>query len=320
MTHEFMYSLSGYRNMVRMSSFKYILVEGPSDKRFLMYLIREIFGPRNDIKIHSAHQIQANTPMGNREKVEDICEKIGKWKYAQRFVGFVDREFREFDTENGIKDLIGKSKVIGRLIWSRGHSVENYFFNFTTLSRSLRDHSVTLYFDEALNLFKENIEQILKEACAIGLAAWKCNLLTPVRRSITNWNLIEFSTLGLTINTAKWIDFLVTKQKIKQEVALTLIDDFQKWSLIVSKTDFNTIKWLCDGHTGMAFIWAAFARCVFEVCQNSGSGDPRREAINVLRADEMVRCNGCASEWAFQATKKACEYPVDIFVLLGIAE
>ena len=116
MTNEFMYSPSGYRNMVRMSSFKHILVEGPSDKRFLMYLIREIFGQRSDIRIHSAQQIQTTVKMGNREKVEDICEKIGKWKYSKRFVGFVDREFRGFDTEREIKDLIGKSNVIGRLV------------------------------------------------------------------------------------------------------------------------------------------------------------------------------------------------------------
>jgi hypothetical protein len=56
MTDELKYEPSDYRNMVRMSSLKHILVEGEDDKRCLMYLIEEIFGERNDIEIHGAYQ------------------------------------------------------------------------------------------------------------------------------------------------------------------------------------------------------------------------------------------------------------------------
>ncbi len=325
MTDERMYDPSAYRKMVRMSSLKYILVEGPDDKRCLMYLMEELFDEGNNIEIHGAYQILSDTEagyrdkIGNREKIEEMCQKVGKLEYASRFVGFVDREFRDFDLESDIKDLVGKHNMIDRLVWSRGHSIENYFFDFAVLARPLRHHSVTLYYKDALGLFKQNMEQVLREACAIGLAAWKCSSLECVRGSIADWEILEMSASGLSIDTEKWMQNLIAKQKMRHEDAQNLKEAFQKWSLKVSVIDFNVVRWLCDGHIGLTFIWTAFARCVFEISKKSGQRDPGKEARRVLRSDETVRFNACASEWAFQAVTQACDYPIDIFTVLGIS-
>src|SRR5579859_489831 len=254
MTDESMYAPSVYRKMVSMSPLKYILVEGDYDKRCLMYLVEEIFGERDDIQIHGAHQIRSDTgakdrgKVGNREKVEEIAQMIGTWegKYAERFVGFVDREFRGFDLDGEIQDLIGKHNIVDRLVWSKGHSVENYFFDFTVLARPLRHHSVTLFFKDALALFKQHIEQILRIACAIGLAAWKCNLLKRIRGSVADWSIVELSASGLSINIKEWMHNLTTKQKLSHEDALNLKEAFQEWSIKVSASDFSTVRWLCD--------------------------------------------------------------------------
>jgi hypothetical protein len=246
--------------------------------------------------------------------------KIGKSEYASRFVGFVDREFREFDLESEIQDLVGKHNIIDRLVWSRGHSIENYFFDFAVLARPLRHHSVTLYYRDALDLFQQNIEQILREVCAIGLAGWKCKSLKHVRSSVADWNIVERSASGFSINTEKWMDFFIKERNMRYEDALNLKEAYQEWSMKVSGIDFNIVRWLCDGHTGLAFIWAAFARCVFEASKKSDQGDPRKEASKVLRADKTVRFNVCASEWASQVVKQSCEYPEDIFAILGISK
>ena len=282
MTEALDYSPAGYRNMIRMSSFKHILVEGKDDKRSLVYLIQDFFGKRPDIKIHGAHQIRFGSDIGNRERVEVICESLKDEGCAKRFVGFVDREFREFDLSEDINDLINKHNIIGRLIWSRGHSIENYYFDFTVLRRSLRHHSVTEHFDDALSLFEQNLEQILKLACAIGLAAHERSLLRPTRSSI-DWKILDFNASSLDVNTTGWLKALIKKQKIRNEDADALIGAFQVWLGKISKTDLNIIRWLCHGHIGLTFIWAAYARCVFEVCQRAKCVDPRREANNVLK-------------------------------------
>jgi Protein of unknown function (DUF4435) len=327
MTDERVYAPTEYRKMVRMSLPKYILVEGEDDKRCLMYLVEEVFGEIEGLEIHGAYQIlygaeaKDQEKIGNREKVEEMAQIIGTWEDedAGRFVGFVDREFRDFDFQSGIKDLLGKHNVIDRLVWSRGHSIENYFFDFAVLFRPLRHHSVTSYYKDALDLFKQNMEQILKEACAVGLAAWKCHLLEPVRGSVADWEIVEMGDTGIALNIVEWMHILTTKQKIRYEDALSLKEAFLEWSVKVSAIDFDTVRWLCDGHTGLTFLWAAFARCVFEVSKESGRGDPRQVAKRVLKSEKTVRFNACASEWAFQVSKNSCEHPVDIFTILGIS-
>src|SRR6266566_3898421 len=109
MTDELIYNRAGYRNMVKMSKFKYILVEGRDDKIALLYLIYELFGKRPDLRVHGAYQIQfgsESSSIGNRERVEEIAESIGSKKFGKRFVGFVDREFRGYNFKNGIEDKI----------------------------------------------------------------------------------------------------------------------------------------------------------------------------------------------------------------------
>src|SRR5437660_10174463 len=166
MTDHFAYTPAVYRTMVRMSKFKYILVEGRDDIIVFKYLIEEFLGKRSDIRFHGAHQIRFDSGIGNRERVENIVESLKGKKYAKRFVGFVDREFRGFDLDNEIKDVIGKHNVTDRLIWSRGHSLENYYFDFSSLRRPLRHFSMTPHFDDALDLFEQNFEHIITLACS----------------------------------------------------------------------------------------------------------------------------------------------------------
>src|SRR2546421_1849640 len=317
------YTPAGYRNMVKMSKFKFILVEGKDDKTTFKYLTEELFGKRPDIIVKGAHEIRFGSnienredDIGNRERVEIIAESIKNKKYAKRFVGFVDREFRGFTLDNEIKDVIGKHNVTDRLIWSRGHSLENYYFDFSSLRRPLRHFSMTPHFDDALDLFEQNFEQIIRLACSVGLAGMKCGMLQYVKRSI-DWTVLEFNTLDLTINTANWRRIL-NQKRIKSEDVNTIIETFQKLLEKLLITNFNVVRWICHGHIGITVIWAAYARCVFEVCQRLGNEDPRSEAINVIRANETVRCNGCASEWAQQALNKSCEYPAEIFNLLEL--
>src|SRR5712692_10193652 len=98
---------------------------------------------------------------------------------------------------------------------------------------------------------------------------------------------------------------------MSNEAAQSLIVSFQMWLEKLSEIDFSILRWLCHGHIGIAFIWAAYAMCVWEVSQRSGSKDSLHEARNVLKAEETVRCNGCASAWAEHARRRLCEYPVE---------
>ena len=70
---------------------------------------------------------------------------------------------------------------------------------------------------------------------------------------------------------------------------------------------------------GDMWLSTAYARCVLEVSQRSGSRDPLNAARNVVKAEETARCNGCASARAEHAQRKPCEYPKEIFAYLDVS-
>jgi hypothetical protein len=109
---------------------RHILVEGRDDKRIFELLLRELChtDEKSQILVDSAEAFVECHPE-NRETVEDICNKITGEAYSDRLVAFVDREFREFDFPQ-LLDRVDGHKISGQLVWSRGHSIENYFFDF----------------------------------------------------------------------------------------------------------------------------------------------------------------------------------------------
>src|SRR5579859_5532046 len=97
------YEPEDYTALLEMSSKKVLLVEGRTDKRLFQILLDEIFIkvrqtiPLDSIIIDSAEDlIKVDNAPSNRQKVELVCRSIQKTPLANKLIGFVDREFREF--------------------------------------------------------------------------------------------------------------------------------------------------------------------------------------------------------------------------------
>ena len=134
-------------NLVRMSKDSHILLEGSQDKAFFDILCQAVgvisLGVNfqsPSVAITTAEVIKSDsTILGNRDKVEKVSELIRGQPFQCRFVGFVDREFREFKFAKSIRDEVRAQRCVGRLIWSRGHSIENYMFDFDVIKEPLHD-------------------------------------------------------------------------------------------------------------------------------------------------------------------------------------
>lgn len=311
------YDLTGYRNMLRMSTFKRVLVEGKSDKILLKMLFNEMLGRAHGIQIDTAENIAFSHAVGNREKVEIICESIRNTKYGERIVGFVDREFREFDLHNRIVDLLSSHKITGRVIWSRGHSIENYYFDLSILRRPLRTFATTTYFDSALDLFEQLFVPTMQIACAAGLTGYEQSVLNPIKASF-DWTVLEIDANSVKINVDKWQQSL-RRLKIQENTIGSIVSSYHQWLERTTKADFTVVKRACHGHIGLSVIWSAYAKCVHEVCAITGTSHSQNEARNVLKAEESVRFNACAENWITHVCQNNSEYPVEILQLLGIA-
>lgn len=315
---------SDYRIMLKFSHNKHLLVEGKNDKRLFQYLIDEVFNRstqnilKDSIDIDTAEDLVETEIASNREKVEMICEDIDKASYKDKLVGFVDREFREFEKTNYLKDNLNNHNTLGRVIWSRGHSSENYYFDFDILREPLREHSDIDYFSQALDLFKTVLSSTIRTACAISLAAEELRKIKKVKKSIT-WEIVEIASSQIHVKLNLLKQALVNIHSFTEEDAELFVERFKSWSKSVEKADFSCIRWMSHGHIGFSLIWAVYGRCVFETCQSNGIENAKSEVAKVFKFNENQRFLACANTWVRKALDNQCDYPLEVLILLGLS-
>jgi hypothetical protein len=319
------------RNSIISGKNKHILVEGRDDK----YLIERLWNDfssqsklnnLNEILVDSAENLikgdQTNPSFNNRQKVELIASSVIGKSYADSFVGFVDRELHKFewDYESSpeLQDFLNTHEVIQRLVLSRGHSIENYVFDFSILCEVLECLSTTVYAHQATELFKESFQSSLREACSIGLAATKAQVLSRANSTI-DWQILELllqlNPIEVNFKIDEWIQRLIARGiSSSQEQNLRLYYPIYKEQ--VSRASISLIRWICHGHIGYDFLRAIYERCIIEVCPNTRDKAKELSGISWVAKDKLLY--SFINSWIKKTLQEKCEYPVAIFELLGV--
>ncbi len=312
------YNPSGYKNYIRMSKMQHLLVEGKDDKQFFKLLLNELLPTDHEssmnINIDIAEDlIEFEQVFGNREKVEKICEGM---EDNPKLTGFVDREFRDFNIRDCmIQDELADHRMRGRLVWSRGHSVENYFFDFTILRNPLHDLSAVENFDNALDLFEHVFDQSIKMACAVSLVGREFKKIKVIK-DIIHCNLIEINSSSLIEIKFEYLKSKLKEKKIPTDEIDQIIKSLKDWiSEIENNIDLQNIRWCCHGHIGMSFIWAVYSQCVVKTC----TGSSEQVIASMYGVKERNRFHAIASHWAREVFNYRDDLPIKVFELLGIA-
>lgn len=303
MSSDTKYTPAEYIKYVEMDDSSYhLLVEGRDDEKAFDTLIGTLVSEpeQNTIALHSAETLACGDPE-NRGIVEGLCAQITEKTWASRFVGFVDREFRGFVHDPIPRDIIGGHYICGRLVWSRGHSIENYLFDPTILSQPLATFSPPGC-RQAVRLFKSVFDPTIRLACAIGLAACDIDRLKRVRKTIEP-RIVLVRESVVEADIASWKSLLL--QRITEVEVESLLERIGHWQVQISQADFDVVRWLCDGHIGFRLIWA-----VYEKCLNMAT-------LNLPPSRDVLRYNRCVDSWVDSAANKQSTYPAEVFALLG---
>lgn len=306
------YNLQGYLNLVQMSERKHLLVEGKYDKQFFLLFLYESI-PHIKVDIDTAESlISSERVLGNRQKVENVTETISSKDYASKFVGFIDREYDEFDREE-IADKLGCHNQISRLVWSRGHSIENYFFDPQIVYESLLGLSSVECFDRAIKTFTNCFETTIRIACALGLTGYEMGKFEIIRSSIHS-DLFDIQSSEIVLQVEKWQNSLKTKRCTEEE-ALMAVNSFQSWLEKLKNVSFDTVRWLCDGHSGIEIIWAVYHCCVF----TNTFANSKNEADKIYKVPKDTRFQSLAS-CLFRKSKTKDEKFVCPYEVLNLFE
>ncbi|MFG6098453.1 DUF4435 domain-containing protein [Leptothoe sp. ISB3NOV94-8A] len=311
---------------------RYLLIEGPTDKEifenFLNRRPSSDIGNSHDVKIDLVENIdlsdEPERPCGNREKVEYVAKKVLVDQQLRAkgiiFAGFADREFDDFDL-NQIQDLRMDHRVDGYLVWSRGHSVENYLFEESLFYELLYDVLKISWKNQVVLRFRSVFIKTVMAACALGLAAHQLQRLTKIRDFINfnhldlneNTVAIDFDALELSLSKKSSLDFDLAKLK----------DGYKSYYKQLLDIDQTVIKWLCDGHLGLSLLLFACCKCVEEKYPGNDRGSGKssvQQFINSVLGLQPGKSKFylCGNWWARKAETKHCEYPKELLKLLGL--
>ena len=199
-----------------------------------------------------------------------------------------------------LSDQLRSHRCFGRLVWSRGHSIENYLFDFEVVKQPLLDSSTNaIIAHKAIVVLQQHFSEIISIGCALGLAAREEGQLAVVRRTIS-WKMVQFKDGRLQWDTGGWESALIRHSNLNHLTQVRLIDGFRRWLEIASASLEDDVRWACDGHIGMDLIWAAYARTTYNIAQSVSEVKPsstnQRDAI--LGVHDNIKFNHLARNWA----------------------
>lgn len=311
------YTLNDYIAYVFASQKKRLLVEGADDYRLFSRLIYAFTKNEGKIEIDDAScLIGFEQAIANREKVEMACMLIKDKRFSTKLTGFVDREHRDFALSPKLQDQIKNHRVDGRLVWSRGHSVENYYFDFETLRAPISSLSPTRYQQVALDMFEKNFEGIIRMACSSSLLGLEMGNFQIIKSSIS-WNVFDVDDGEISLNT-NTLKKELEKKNVRSETIQIITDRYPYWRGLVNMADFDVVRWACHGHIGLSFIWSTYKRLVYEVSLKDGTQRPEREVERALDAKEEIRFIACAQNWIKRALGNETVFPYELLELLEI--
>jgi hypothetical protein len=315
-----------FRQYIKFSTKKHILVEGSGDKYSIDCLWKGFTSQANQltireqISVDSAQSlVQLESGTGNNcEKVKEVSRSICNKSYANRFVGFVDRELNNFNWDyelsHALQDNMNCHAVEERLVFSRGHSIENYIFELDILNDYFCVLSTSPYTRQALHIFNSLFPSALCIACTISLAASKVRVLKKIESTI-DWELIHISSDNISFLLDDWIDKLVNRQmELNQRESLK--EAYNIYYQYVINSSLSIVRWMCHGHIGYEFLRALYERCLVAACPNNQDREKERGEISWVKKEKMfsilINC------WIKRVLDNNCEYPREIFELLGV--
>jgi hypothetical protein len=330
-----MLTVEEYLTEREMSDLPVLLVEGNDDSIFFQLIKDELIQKLDTdelerlkqlscIEIDTAAMIKSpeNSVLGNREKVEYICQRADSIiDFTGLLLGFVDREFRAFNIDEYIQDQLTTHRTIGRLVWSRGHSVENYLFEFSTLRNELRNLGISPNYSiqNSLQIFELNFNTIINIASSISLAAKDNDLIKLVESSFDS-SAFEFIGNNIQFSPSKWSHVLSSKKRLDDSHRQSLLESLNSYLLTTQGCDTQTLRWLCHGHIGLSLICSAFEACINRTWETESIPNGQRKLRRIDSTDRFIKFSSQWIKQQMEIPNSIHSMPFQCFQILGFIE
>lgn len=282
------YSFPGYITALGTRTSRTLIVEGPDDKKIIAGLIRrfEVLGVlrARKVVVDTADMINGPTGVcGSRAVVEAVhaeATRLGLDLFA-----FVDREFRNFVFGPPVIDTWPDHHVASSsLIWTRGHSAENYAFHKTTiesfLSRIVPEHVDADLSDRAVAA----VPDLLHWAAAFSIACARQQVVTRCTKmlSLASWDVDASGCPTLSLGVLR---SQIIARGVPAAQADIIIAELQTFEQSVRQCPSEASRWISHGHIGSDGLWTG----VGKILATSGLSPSVAQDIATGHRDTKVR-------------------------------
>ena len=309
------YVIAEFLRMVKISRDFYILVEGEYDKRAIDRLAFHLYGKCSadlSIAIWLSEQLEVDTRSSRKELIIQACNEAAIMCQG-RVAGLVDRDTHGFDvSEVTDNSPYHEEETEKGILWTRGHSLENYFFTDNIIGNVLTEFTTSGNHNILSRAFKDNMKQIFVIASAIYLFGVYLNEeysieYRKVKAIIENDVFIKEASgekNALKLNTSRLVEKLLERYieliPNRTELEHKLANILEK----VSNKEVSVLRWFCHGHIALRTLLFAY-----KVLAGSNFNNQNEKQITY----------SCIEKWGEAArTQGLEEYPAVLFEFAGL--
>lgn len=216
-----------------------------------------------------------------------------------------DREFRDFDINDRIVDLMGRHKTEGNLSWTLGHSLENYFIDSEVVSGAYRYLTKSEYKTDAVLLFRSILPSAIKIIATISLAAsdvGKCSY--PL--GVIAWDNFKIKGGDLEFDVELWRDDEAHK------ILIDFKEAYRKFRPVVEMSDDVVCARVCRGHTAMQLLQRVFSLCLFNAGCQYDEDLARKYASSFSKIKEGAVSTALCEAWLMAIENGNDNYPINL--------
>ncbi len=275
------YSIGGYKIAIRARSSKTLVVEGKDDRSLLQRIfLEEISGISvgDQVRVDASEIVKDPilSGMGARDRVAKIIEFCrppnGKLK------GLRDREWDFFCTDN-LSEIVGG--VLDEDIFiTRGHSIENYFFDINLCCDFLKRKFSSAINKDFLVAVHDCFGEMIDFSFAYSVACKRLNIIERMERVLSPIHVERRDALVL----AEGFKAAMISRGIAREDVEMFFREFASINEHASMRQATpqSRRWWSHGHLGEDALWA----CLGWVAMQHGVGETDAESICHGHKDE----------------------------------
>jgi hypothetical protein len=263
------HSIEGYLSAVKIRERATLLVEGKNDKKTLDRLHHAVLsagsGSSSSLVVDTTELIGSSGGLGAREVVEATYTQAAA--EGLDFAGVVDREYRGFEFHPDLRDDLGAHQVEGEaLFWTRGHSIENYYFIQECILEFLALQFPHVLCPPCRAVISQSFSSILAYTCAVSLAARelgilkRCHGLSEPGHWLGSTPAMSFDVPALCAGVN------ARGGSVDTGAAVKLVRDYLG---ALGRTEDAMIRWATHGNIGFDMMWTGVAKVVAPWCRET---------------------------------------------------